>query len=129
MTKTELKEHKRSMTKTELKEHIRKIVRECLNESNPWRDEAAGRGIGGGSWRDNYPRGGDDEYPQRRRRSRYGESDEERLDRQSREMQDEEKNKMLKQLKLNPSLKNDQTWRQDFFNAGGWWDDLGMDAP
>ena len=52
------------MTKTELKEHIRKVVRECLNESNPWRDEAAGRGIGGGSWRDNYPRGGDDEYPQ-----------------------------------------------------------------
>lgn len=114
-----------------IKEYVRKVVRQYLNEGDSWRDardEAAGRGFGGGSWRDNYPRGGDDEYLPRRRASRY-ESDEERLERQSREMQDQEKNKMLKQLKLDPSLKDDKAWRQDFFNAGGWWDDLGMDAP
>jgi len=82
------------MTKTQLKEHIRKVVRQYLNEGDWWKDEAAGRGVGGGTWRDNYPRGGDDEYPQRRRSSRYGESDEERLERQAREMQDEEQKRL-----------------------------------
>lgn len=64
------------ITKAQLKEHIRKIVRQCLNESNQWRELAAGRGVGDGTWRDGYPRGGDDEYP-RKRRGSY-ETDEER---------------------------------------------------